>query len=83
MSLACASVDSEVNAAMAAVVANAGQGGRACHLPQGQWVAVERLSCLRAIYPNDLPLLPGFDEPWTFDDALVEVLRARLGGSAR
>jgi hypothetical protein len=22
------------------------------------------LTCLQALYPNDLPL-PGFDEPWT------------------
>ena len=43
-------------------------------------MAVERLSCLQTIYTGDLPLLPGFDEPWTFEDAVVEVLRARLGG---
>ncbi|SBW83245.1 ATP-dependent DNA helicase [Pseudomonas veronii 1YdBTEX2] len=82
MSLACI-VDSEVTPQWRQWLQTLAKGGRACHLPQGQWVAVERLSCLRAIYPNDLPLLPGFDEPWTFDDALVEVLRARLGGSAR
>ena len=56
------------------------KGGRAYRLQNGLWVAVERLSCLQALYPNGLPLLPGFDEPWTVDEALVEVLRARLGG---
>ncbi|MGH8452192.1 Lhr family ATP-dependent helicase, partial [Pseudomonas sp.] len=56
------------------------KGGRAYQLSNGLWVAVERLSCLQAIYPNNLPLLPGFDEPWTLEDAVVEVLRARLGG---
>jgi len=71
--------DSEVTPQWRQWLQTLAKGGRACHLPQGQWVAVERLSCLRAIYPNDLPLLPGFDEPWTFDDALVEVLRARSG----
>lgn len=55
------------------------KAGRAYQLHNGIWGAVERLSCLQAIYPND-PLLPGFDEPWTLDDALVEVLRARLSG---
>ncbi|MFC6337630.1 DEAD/DEAH box helicase [Pseudomonas sp. CCM 7891] len=61
--------------------------GRACRLQidtgHAVWVALERLSCVQALYPHtaaDLPLLPGFDSPWSFDEALVEVLRARLGG---
>jgi ATP-dependent helicase Lhr and Lhr-like helicase len=49
------------------------------------WVPVERLTCLRALYPQapmHPPLTPlaGFDETWTEDDALVEVVRARLSG---
>jgi ATP-dependent Lhr-like helicase len=49
------------------------------------WVPVERLTCLRAIHPvapmqPPLEALPGFDETWTEDDALVEIVRARLSG---
>ena len=54
------------------------------------WVALERLDCLQAAYPDtsiEPPLtVPashrGNDgEPWTRDAALVEVVRARLSGS--
>lgn len=83
MSLACVA-ESEVTPQWAEWLHALADGGRANRLQIGSdqavWVAVERLSCLKAIYPNDLPLLPGFDEPWTFDDSLVEVLRARLSG---
>ncbi|MGC6372982.1 DEAD/DEAH box helicase [Pseudomonas sp. K2I15] len=83
MSLACVA-ESEVTPQWAEWLHALADGGRANRLQTGTdqavWVAVERLSCLKAIYPNDLPLLPGFDEPWTFDDSLVEVLRARLSG---
>ncbi|NVZ95604.1 DEAD/DEAH box helicase [Pseudomonas sp. D6002] len=83
MSLACIA-ESEVTAQWAEWLQALADGGRASRLQiganQAVWVALERLSCLTAIYPNDLPLLPGFDEPWTFDEALVEVLRARLSG---
>ena len=49
------------------------------------WVPVERLNCVRAIYPHAVcePVLqppPEYDEPWTEDDAVVEVVRARLSG---
>jgi ATP-dependent Lhr-like helicase len=49
------------------------------------WVPVERLTCLRAIHPvapmlPPLNALPGFDDAWTEDDALVEIVRARLSG---
>ncbi|MGX7003395.1 DEAD/DEAH box helicase [Caballeronia sp. KNU42] len=63
--------------------------GRATRLQvtsaDGLWVPVERLTCLRAIHPVALmqpPLapLPGFDEAWTEDDALVDIVRARLSG---
>ncbi len=50
------------------------------------WVAAERLNQLRAIHPR-APLIPQIDPParyadeaWTFEDALVEVLRGRLDG---
>lgn len=83
MSLACIA-ESEVTAQWAEWLQALADGGRASRLQSGTdqavWVALERLSCLAAIYPNELPLLPGFDEPWTFDEALVEVLRARLSG---
>ncbi len=83
MSLACIA-ESEVAPQWAQWLQALADGGRASRLQigadQAVWVALERLSCLKAIYPNDLPLLPGFDEPWTFDEALVEVLRARLSG---
>ena len=65
-------------------------GGRATLLVDGDtqlWVALERLACLQAAYPHALatPLMappPAHldDEAWTRDSALVELLRARLGG---
>lgn len=63
--------------------------GRATRLQvtsaDGLWVPVERLTCLRAVHPvapmqPPLNPLPGFDEAWTEDDALVEIVRARLSG---
>ncbi|MCU0072141.1 DEAD/DEAH box helicase [Pseudomonas koreensis] len=60
--------------------------GRACRLQiepeHSLWLARERLTCLQALYPqaqSALPPLPGFDETWAADDALIEVIRARLG----
>ncbi len=47
------------------------------------WVALERLPCLLAVHPEatcEPPLNPA-DEGWTREDAIVELLRARLGGS--
>ncbi|NWD50576.1 DEAD/DEAH box helicase [Pseudomonas gingeri] len=51
----------------------------------GLWVALERLTCLQALYPQAIaqpPLLPlaDFDQAWDADEAAVEVLRARLSG---
>ena len=53
--------------------------------PRSLWLARERLTCLLALYPQatqqpEQQALPGFDEAWTFGEALVEVIRARLGG---
>jgi ATP-dependent Lhr-like helicase len=49
------------------------------------WLPVERLSCLRAVYPDAtfeprLVAPRGFDEAWTADEALVDIVRARLSG---
>ncbi|OYD73391.1 UNVERIFIED_ORG: Lhr family ATP dependent helicase [Burkholderia sp. CF145] len=49
------------------------------------WLPAERLTCLRAIYPQAevepaLRAPKGFDDAWTEDDALVDVVRARLTG---
>jgi ATP-dependent Lhr-like helicase len=50
------------------------------------WIAAERLTQLRAIYPAALltpPIAPPASyagDAWTFDDALVEILRGRLEG---
>ena len=63
--------------------------GRATRLQladgQALWLAVERLPCLRAVYPKAQltpPLAPlmGFDAPWQTDAAVVELVRARLSG---
>jgi ATP-dependent Lhr-like helicase len=69
-------------------------GGRATRLRDAHsgadfWVALERLACLRAAYPDAVasPTLSvpdnlhlNGDEEWTRDAALVEILRARLSG---
>lgn len=83
MSLACIA-DNEVTPQWATWLHVLAQSGRAyqlhTHLHTRLWVAVERLSCVQTIYPGNVPLLPGFDEPWTVEEAVTEVLRARLGG---
>ena len=49
------------------------------------WLPAERLTALRALYP-DAPVEPpiqapkGFTDSWNADDALVDVIRARLTG---
>ena len=57
---------------------------RACRVA-GLWTARERLNLLLAVYPGAavepaLGLLPGFDETLDADSAIVELVRARLGG---
>ncbi|WP_429383986.1 DNA glycosylase AlkZ-like family protein [Pseudomonas laurylsulfatiphila] len=61
--------------------------GRASRLQinagQSLWLALERLTCLRAIYPQaeltpPLQALPDFDETWAPDEAVLELIRARL-----
>lgn len=67
--------------------------GRATRMPVAEhdalWVSIERLACVRAIYPQarcepPLAALAGAaaprDEPWNEDTALVEIVRARMSG---
>ncbi|MCG5072503.1 DEAD/DEAH box helicase [Paraburkholderia tagetis] len=67
--------------------------GRATRMPVAEhdalWVSIERLACVRAIYPQaqcEPPLAPlatieaSRDEAWNEDTALVEIVRARLSG---
>ena len=62
--------------------------GRAASLTvneQRLWFARERLTCVQALYPHtpfepEVTALVGFDQDWTADAALIEVLRSRLGG---
>ncbi|MBJ2346937.1 MULTISPECIES: DEAD/DEAH box helicase [Pseudomonas] len=88
MSLACIA-DSEASAEPSWLdgLRTLAERGRASHIQisdeRGLWVPLERLTCLQAIYPQaqwqpPLTPLPGFDEPWDSDEAVVEVLRARL-----
>jgi len=90
MSLACVST-AEANGEEGwpewlAALANS---GRATRLTSGTgavlWVALERLACLQAAYPGAV-LQPPLRLPakargdWAQDSAILEVLRARLGG---
>jgi len=57
-------------------------GGRATLLDR-LWVARERLPCLQAAYPDAVPkpaLTAPDEQTWNRDSALLELLRARLGG---
>lgn len=62
------------------------KAGRAMRLTAAKlWLARERLSLLRALYPASplepaLDVLPGFDQGIDPDNALSELLRARLSG---
>jgi ATP-dependent Lhr-like helicase len=84
MSLACITdAEARANPDWLEWLETLADNGRACQINQALWLARERLSCLHAIYPQaewqpNLPALPGFDEPWTVDEAVLEVLRARL-----
>jgi ATP-dependent Lhr-like helicase len=88
MSLACIA-DSEASAEPSWLdgLQTLAERGRASHVrisdERGLWVPLERLTCLQAIYPQaqwQPPLTPppGFDGQWDSDEAVVEVLRARL-----
>jgi len=65
------------------------RGGRATRMQVAQdralWLPIERLALLQSIYPGArcepaLEPLPGFDWQSSEDDALVELIRARLTG---
>jgi ATP-dependent helicase Lhr and Lhr-like helicase len=81
--------ESQANDGWPAWLQQLAASGRATRLQvtstDGLWVPVERLTCLRAVHPvapmqPPLNPLPGFDEAWTEDDALVDIVRARLSG---
>ncbi|MEE1921104.1 DEAD/DEAH box helicase [Pseudomonas sp. 148P] len=78
----------EANPGWTEWLAQLAKGTRACRLQLadgGLWLARERLNLLRAVYPQaalqpDLAPLPGFDERVEEDDAVLELVRSRLGG---
>ncbi|HEY3599407.1 MAG TPA: ATP-dependent DNA helicase, partial [Paraburkholderia sp.] len=88
--LACITdAEAQQNEGWPAWLAMLAQSGHATRMQIAQhdalWVPAERLTCLRAIYP-EAPLEPelhapnGYTDAWTEDDALVDVVRARLSG---
>ncbi|WP_109481982.1 DEAD/DEAH box helicase [Paraburkholderia sp. C35] len=90
MGLACITqAEAQRNEGWPAWLAQLATTGHATRMQTGPhdalWLPAERLTCLRAIYPH-APVEPalrvpkGFDESWTEDDALVDVVRARLTG---
>ncbi|WP_259295160.1 DEAD/DEAH box helicase [Paraburkholderia sp. DHOC27] len=88
--LACISTsEAQQNAGWPAWLAGLAQSGRATLMhvsPEvSLWLAAERLTTLRALYPDariEPPIQPpkGFADTWSADEALVDVLRARLTG---
>jgi len=88
MSLGCISAsEAEANPHWPGWLHDLAQSGRACRLQIDAqpivWLARERLNCLQALYPQAavhpaVAPLPGFDEPWTVEEALLDVIRARL-----
>jgi ATP-dependent Lhr-like helicase len=88
MSLACITdAEAQANPQWIDWLKALAESGRASRLQvdteRSLWLALERLTCLRAIYPQaklfpPLEALPGFDEAWELDEAVLEVVRARL-----
>ncbi|VVO20249.1 DEAD/DEAH box helicase [Pseudomonas fluorescens] len=88
MSLACMTdAEAQANEQWLTWLQALADTGRASRLQinpgQWLWLALERLTLLQALYSEatllpELQALPGFDETWDVDEALVEVLRARL-----
>ncbi|MCX4173009.1 MULTISPECIES: DEAD/DEAH box helicase [Paraburkholderia] len=65
------------------------ESGRATRLriaaDDALWLPAERLTCFQALYPDarfepPLTVPNGYTDPWSADDALLDVLRARLTG---
>jgi ATP-dependent Lhr-like helicase len=90
MSLACVTeTEAGRNDGWSAWLDALANSGRATRLRVAEhdalWVPVERLMCVRAVYPQ-APMHPalhapeGYTDPWSEDDALVEIVRARLSG---
>ncbi|MFJ3157140.1 DEAD/DEAH box helicase [Pseudomonas protegens] len=92
MSLACISeAEAQANLHWPEWLQALSSQGRACRLQAGPggglWLALERICCLRALYPQAalqpaLQPVPGFDQAWEAQPALVELIRARLSGFA-
>ncbi|PRY08809.1 Lhr family ATP dependent helicase [Paraburkholderia sp. BL25I1N1] len=70
-------------------LASLAESGRATRLQLAHdcalWLPVERVTCFQALYPHaefapPLAAPKGFTESWNEDDALIDVLRARLTG---
>ncbi|WP_439877728.1 DEAD/DEAH box helicase [Pseudomonas prosekii] len=88
MSLACITeAEAQVNPQWREWLDALAESGRASRLQinqeQSVWLALERLTLLQAVYPQakwapPLQALRGFDEVWEADEALLEVIRARL-----
>ena len=88
MSLACITdTEAQANAHWLDWLNALADSGRASRLQinarQSLWLALERLTCWQAIYPQaillpELRALPGFNEAWAPEEAIVEVIRARL-----
>jgi ATP-dependent Lhr-like helicase len=88
MSLACITdAEAQTNAHWLDWLNALADSGRATRMQintqHGWWLALERLTCLQAIYPQAtllpaLQALPGFDEAWALDEAVLEVIRARF-----
>jgi len=90
MTLACVTVDEAAgNAGWGALLQALVAEARATRLDTGGdtalWVAAERLPLLRALYPDaaiapDIGVPAEYALPWDHDAAMLELLRARLGG---
>ncbi|MFC5462719.1 DEAD/DEAH box helicase [Massilia niabensis] len=94
VALACVTQsEAEAREGWPAWLAQLAAAGRATRLRDkggfDAWVALERLDLMQAAYPQAVAQPPlsipdshrgNGDEPWTFDTALVELMRARLSG---
>ncbi|PZP26242.1 DEAD/DEAH box helicase [Pseudomonas kuykendallii] len=90
MGLACiGDAEAQRDERWPALLAELARAGRAARIAvaqsDGLWLSVERLALFRILYPTALPepplqVLPGFEEDCSEEDALLEVVRARLTG---
>lgn len=90
MGLGClAEADTQADSQWPAWLSELARGGRATRMQIAQdralWLPIERLALLQSIYPGArcepaLTPLPGFDQLSSEEDALVELIRARLTG---